>query len=109
MKEDKFNALRQFFPKAEQFHEGGQVAAYLPGIKVETSRGIVELNAVLFPHSHSGYLTRLFTDRQIVAPNANNWTAHTLGGQTWWTCSWQGVEAALPWIDILVNHLRAFR
>lgn len=109
MSADKLNELRKFFPAAEPFQEGGQLAAYLPSVKVDTPNGVVEFDAVLFPHFHSGYLTRLFTDRQISAPNAKHWTPHTLGGRTWWACSWQGIEGGLPWIDMLANHLRAFR
>lgn len=109
MSADKLSLLKKFFPTAEPFPEGGQLGAYLPGIKVDTPTGPMELNAILYPHPHTGYETRLFTDRQIAAPNAKNWTAHTLGGRTWWACSWSGVAANLPWIEILANHLRAFR
>jgi hypothetical protein len=57
----------------------------------------------------SVYRTRLFVDRQIAAPNAKNWTPHSLCGRSWWACSWQDVGADLPWINMLANHLRAFR
>ncbi len=109
MSAEKFCALKKFYPAAEAFSEAGQTVVHIPGMKVQTPAGEVEFNALLCPHEHSGYRTRLFTDRQVAAPNAKNWNAHTLCGKTWWTCSWQDVEASLPWIEIVANHLRAFR
>lgn len=109
MSMDKFNALKKFFSFAEALTEAGQVVVHLPGLKVETPAGLVELNALLVPFEHTGYRTRLFTDKQISAPNAKNWSAHTVCGKSWWVCSWNDVAADLPWIDILANHLRAFR
>lgn len=105
----QLSALRAVVPSAEPLQEGGRLLAFLPGLKVETQGGAVVCDALLHPHGHTGYQTRLFLDRQILGGSANNWTAHSLGGRTWWACSWQGVEAALPWVQILMNHLRAFR
>lgn len=105
----QLSVLQAVVPSAEAFQEGGRLLAFLPGLKVETLGGTVVCDALLHPHEHSGYQTRLFLDRQIPGGSANNWTAHSLGGRTWWACSWQGVEAALPWVQILMNHLRAFR
>lgn len=105
----QLGALQAFVPDAEPFQEGGLLLAFLPSLKVETQGGIVVCDALLYPHAHNGYQTRLFLDRQIPGGSANNWTSHSLGGRTWWACSWQGVEAALPWAQILINHLRAFR
>lgn len=85
------------------------MVAYLPGLKVETGTGAVEVNALLVPFEHSGYRTRLFVDNQITAPNAKNWTSHIVCGRSWHVCSWNEVPAALPWMEILANHLRAFR
>ena len=110
MSAEKLQVLQKYFPQAEPFTEGGLMGAFLPGLMVDTPSGVVQFDAVLFPHAHSsGYMTRLFTDRPITAPNAKNWNPHNLGGRTWYACSWQGVEAHLPWVEILANHLRAFR
>jgi hypothetical protein len=109
MSESKLQALRKFFPKAQAFSDGGVVAAYLPGLAVETPSGTVEVDALLYPQAHSSYSTRLFTDREISAPNAKNWKSFTLGGRTWFACSWQGVEESLPWVEMLAAHMRAFR
>ncbi len=109
MSTEKFSSLKRYFPFAEALTEAGQTVAYLPGLKVETSAGIVDVNALLVPFEHTSYRTRLFTDRQISAPNAKNWTSHTVCGRSWWVCSWNEVPSTLPWIEILANHLRAFR
>ena len=109
MSMDKFYALQKFFPSAQALTEAGQLVAYLPCLKVVTLEGVMELDALLVPFEHSGYRTRLFTEKQILSQNAKNWTAHTVCGKSWWVCSWNEVPSALPWIDILANHLRAFR
>lgn len=109
MSGEKFNALKKFYPAAQAILEGGRTIVSLPGLKVQTPNGVVELDAMLCPHEHSGYETRLFVDKQLSAPNAKNWTAHVVGGKTWWACSWREVAAGLPWIEIMANHLRAFR
>jgi hypothetical protein len=106
---DKLSALQKFYPTAEALMEGGQLMAHLPGMKIDTPGGTLEINALLCPHEHSGYRTRLFFDRQIGSPRPLNWTSHSLGGKSWWTWSWQDVGAELPWIEMLANHLRAFR
>jgi len=107
---EKLAALQLFYPTAELLTEGGQIVVFLPGLTVETPQGLVETDALLLPSLHStGYTTRLFLARQIEAPSAKNWTSHSLCGRSWWACSWQGVGADLPWIDMIANHLRAFR
>ena len=45
---------------------------------------------------------------EIAESKKLTWQAHTLCGETWWACSWQGVKASLPWVQILANHLLAF-
>lgn len=85
------------------------MGAFLPGLEVQTPSGALQVDALLYPYAHSGYTTRLFVDRQIPAPNAKNWNSFTLGGRTWFACSWQDVQASLSWVEILAGHLRAFR
>lgn len=109
MSNDKLNALKKFFPSAEAINEGGVMCALLRGLRIDTAGGTVEANALLFPQEHSGYKTRLFLDRQIPASSARNWNPFTLGGRTWYACSWQDVGAELGWAEMLASHLRAFR
>jgi len=106
---EKLAALQRYYPSAQLLAEGGQSVVFLPGLKVDAPEGQIEFDGLLHPQPHTGYSTRLFITRTITAPLAQNWTAHSLCGKSWWACSWQNVGAELPWIDMLANHLRAFR
>ncbi len=108
MSSEQFNALKAFYPSAECWFEGGHELAFIPGVKVQAVGGPVQVNLLLYPQAKDGYETRLYVDRQIAAAKGLNWQAHTVCGETWWACSWRGVQAHLPWANILANHLRAF-
>ena len=105
-------ALRKLCPAAELWSEGGRPVVFLPGLRIYVRGGRTEVrDALLCPWEHSGgYSTRLFLSAAIDGvPEAKNWTSHNLQGRPWTVCSWNGVPADLPWIEILANHLRAFR
>lgn len=108
MSAPKFEALKQYYPAAQAVHEGGVLCAFLPALRIDTPVGAVRLDALLYPAQHAGYESRLFLERQISAVNAKNWNSYQLIGRNWQACSWQGVSAALPWDQMLANHLRAF-
>lgn len=102
--------LRSLYPGTEPTDEGGKTLAFIPNITITTSDGPTTFDALLDPYAHpTGYTTRLFVSRPLRAPGAANWQSHTVCGQTWWVCSWNQVPASLPWVEILANHLRAFR
>lgn len=101
--------LRSLYPDAEPWTDGGQALAYLPRLTLLRGATKHVVAALLCPHARDGYPTRLYLDRQIEAPNANNWRACTVCGETWWACSWNYVPATLPWPEVLANHLRAFQ
>jgi len=104
-----FEPLKVLFPGAELLQEGGLFGAFIPKLAIETPCGVVTADVLLYPNSHSGYQSRLFVERQLDGSKAQNWTSHSVVGRAWWACSWQGIDPHLPWLDILANHLRAFR
>lgn len=104
-----FAPLKARFPGAELLQEGGLFGAFIPKLSIETSSGAVVADVLLYPNHHSGYQSRLFVERQLEGPQARNWTPHAVAGRAWWACSWQGVDSNLPWLEVLANHLRAFR
>lgn len=101
--------IRKFCPGAELVQEGGQTAVLLPGLRIKTPKGRELRDALLWPWSRDSYDSRLFLSEAVTAPNANNWNPFTILGRTWYACSWQGVPNGLPWQEILLGHLRAFR
>lgn len=108
--EQQIAQLRALYPGTQAVQEGGKTLAHVPGIMVITADGQTTFDGLLYPHAHpSGYTTRLFVSKPLRSPRAANWQSHTVCGQTWWVCSWNQVPATLPWVEILANHLRAFR
>jgi hypothetical protein len=64
------------------------------------------MDLLLYPSSHSGYVTRLFFAHKIDGRGAN-WTQHRVADRSWWAPSWKDVTADLAWTAMLCAHLRA--
>jgi hypothetical protein len=88
--------------------EGGTRYIYLPELKVTVGAADRVLDALLCPGPHNGYTSRLFLSTPISERGAN-WSQWQIFGRTWHTWSWQNVPAELPWIQIVLEHLRALR
>lgn len=102
--------LRSVCRDAELWTEGGQPAAFLPGLTItKPGKGSMQVDALLWPHMRDGYTTRLYLSQQIPWSIGGQWTCCVVQGRTWHACSWNNVPANLPWIEILANHLRAFQ
>lgn len=101
--------LRRLAPKGELWTDGGLIIAFLPDVNFFCNGGRVTCDLLLWPYERDGYQSRLFLSAQIVAPQANNWNIFQIQGRQWHACSWQGVPNTLPWVEILANHLGAFK
>lgn len=106
--EEELDRIQAIYPDAVALFEGSQTFAHIPTLVIATKSGPVERAALLCPHEHSGYKTRLFLDSVVPGPLAN-WTEHTLFTRKWYTWSWNNILADQPWTSILANHLAAFR
>jgi len=106
--EDQFDRIQAIYPDAAALVEGGRTFVHLPQLVIATRAGPVTRDALLCPHEHSGYKTRLFLDAAVPGHLAN-WTQHNLFTRTWFTWSWNYIVAEQPWTSILANHLAAFR
>ena len=76
-----------------------------PPLSFPAAAGPSPWTLLLYPHSHSGYVTRLFF-RQALA-RGPNWQSHFVCGETWWAPSWNNVHPNQPWVSMLANHLKA--
>ena len=103
--DQEFQKLKAIHPSAELHQEGGKAAILLPAFAFTAGDKARRMTALLFPHAHSGYDSRLFFEAQI-AGVGQNWTQHTVLGRSWWTPSWNGVPATMPWTQMLCAHLR---
>jgi len=106
--ETEFAALKAMSPLAVLHTEGGVPVVLLPNFKFRAGTGSVQMNLLLFPSNHSGYVTRLFFERKLEGSGlSQNWTQHTVLGSSWWAPSWKDVSPEQPWTSMLGAHLRA--
>jgi hypothetical protein len=101
--------LRELCPAAEVWREGGQPAVFMPGVQFKVGNARHTRDLLLWPQAREGYETRLFLSETVTASVAKNWNVFNMFDRSWYACSWKGVPSSLPWIEILANHLSAFR
>lgn len=101
--------LRALCPEAELWAEGALSLAYLPDLTIKKGAQQKTVDALLWPHARDNYPTRLFVSEQISWSVGGQWTQCAVQGRSWWACSWGGVDAGRPWLEILAGHLRAFQ
>jgi hypothetical protein len=105
MPEDEFEKIRDAWPGAQLRSDGGKPAVYLPAFEFSSGGQAVSMDLLLYPHSHGGYVTRLFFRRAL--GRGPNWGTHFVCGETWWAPSWNHVQPNQPWVSMLANHLKA--
>ena len=105
MPDDEFDNIRQVWPGAQLRSEGGKPAVYLPAFGFSSGGQAVSMDLLLYPHSHGGYVTRLFFRRALA--RGPNWGSHFVCGETWWAPSWNHVQPNQSWVSMLANHLKA--
>lgn len=105
---EQLAGIQASHPGAKLLSDGGGEYVFLPGLVVQVGDERLAMDALLCPHQHGGYHTRLF----LAAPvpqRQNNWTVHNILGRAWHTWSWQGVSPSLPLPQMLLAHLKALR
>lgn len=86
--------------------EGGQPVALLQSFGFTAGGQAQRMDLLLVPFAHSGYITRLFFERQIAGRGAN-WKEHRVIERNWWAPSWNHVPVTMRWTQMLMAHLRA--
>jgi hypothetical protein len=104
--EAAFDGLKAMHQAAVLLKEGGQAVAYLPAFGFTAAGAACRMDLLLVPVAHSGYVTRLFFERQIPG-RGSNWKQHRVAERNWWAPSWNHVPANLSWTQMLLAHLRA--
>ena len=108
MSSEKFQQVKSAYPAAELWHEGQQPIVYVPKLPIRARGRMLSRDVLLWPAGREGYATRLFVSEPIEAPNAKNWNVFSIAGGKWHACSWNEVNADLPWLEMILAHLRAF-
>ena len=108
----QLQALQAVVPGAIFMAEAGNEFIFLPGLTIEVGDSQKRMDALLGITAHGGYPTRLFlaeliAERPTINGQPANWTSPVHLGRTWHTWSWAGVPASLPWLQILLAHLKA--
>jgi len=105
-KTTQFAGLKAMHNSAVLLAEGGQPVVLLPGFSFTAGGQAQIMDLLLVPFAHTGYDTRLFF-AQAITGRASNWNQHRVVERNWWAPSWNHVPATLPWIKMLLAHLRA--
>lgn len=104
----EFAAIKLLHTSAALHTESEMPVVLLPDFKFRAGGKSVQMNLLLYPSAHSGYVTRLFFEQKLEgAGQSNNWNQHTVLSRTWWAPSWQNVSPDQPWTSMLGAHLRA--
>jgi len=108
MTEDQqIEGLRRICAGVQLMQESGQVFAFLPQLRFQAAGQRIKMDALLAPHEHSGYSSRLFLE-SILPTYSGAWQGQHILGRDWSTISWQGVSSDQEWTKILAQHLRPF-
>ncbi len=102
----EFEGLQAMLAGAVLLKEGGQPVILLPGFGFTAGDQPFKMDLLLVPFTHSGYITRLFFERQIQG-RAGNWKEHRVVERNWWAPSWNHVPVTMRWTQMLSAHLRA--
>lgn len=104
--ETRYQALKRTFPDAQVVDGEGGFYIHLPSLKAKIDGTEKATPALLRPWANGdGYPTRLFFAERI-SNKGSNWNVFSIAGRTWHACSWSGVEADLPWLDMIASHFR---
>jgi len=98
--------LKSMHSGAVLLKEGGQPVALLPAFGFIAGDRPHQMDLLLVPFAHSGYVTRLFFENKIEG-RAANWNQHRIVDRNWWAPSWNNVPATMKWTQMLSAHLRA--
>jgi len=99
-------AIKALSDGCRLLREGGNPVVLLPAFPFLSAGRAMRMDLLLHPGAHSGYVTRLFFERQVEGKGAN-WTKHRVVDREWWAPSWKDVPPTLPWPSMLAEHLRA--
>ncbi len=103
-----FRQIKQAYSAAELWQDGQQPVVYVPQVPIRSQGRTIVRDVLLWPAARDGYESRFFLSDAVQAPKAANWKVYSIAGRKWHACSWKGVAASLPWLDMILAHLRAF-
>ena len=106
--QEALEEIQQVCPNTREMVEAGLSYLYLPGLQLPKGCVPQVVDALLSLQARDGYLTRLFLSARV-SSKVQNWSRHHILDREWHTWSWNGVNANLRPIEILIGHLSALR
>lgn len=102
--------LRELYPEARRFVEQDAPYVLIPELPITVRNGnTYTVDVVVCLGPRDGYSTRLFLSRQIPTTEPRNWTTAYILDRVWYAVSWRDVEPEGTPLEILAQHLHAFR
>jgi hypothetical protein len=105
---DVLHEVREISPQAEAMHEAGLDYVFLPGLKLPPGRQPSTADGLLCLNAREGYPSRLFLSA-VLSDRGQNWRPYHILGRTWYSWSWNHVQANQRPAQILAQHLMALR
>lgn len=105
---DVLDELHEISPQAEPMHEAGLDYVFLPGLKLPPGRDPAVADGLLCLNAREGYPSRLFLSVAL-RDRGGNWNSYQILGRTWYSWSWNHVQANQRPAQILAQHLMALR
>ncbi|MHB1167501.1 MAG: hypothetical protein ACYC0N_03040 [Carboxydocellales bacterium] len=88
-----------------EFEESGNIYVYIPGLKMPPGCIPDKTDALLCPHTHDGYTSRLFFKDRIQTPKPVNWNGQVfILGHQWHAFSYNNVKNG-SLLEMAMNHL----
>ena len=108
---DQLEELRRVAPGAELWFDAGLPVIFLPDLIVDGGFGTkLAADGLLWPHARDGYPTRFYLSQRPPWPiSGGEWRDAVVQGRSWHACSWGEVQPTRPWLEMLSDHLRAFK
>jgi hypothetical protein len=106
----ELEALQARYPLATLGNEDGKPVVLIPNLVILGKETTLKRNAVLIPWQHSGYSTRLFLDEKIEG-TGREWQQQYLAvvSASYWSISYNGIDASNRWLHILAAHMSAYQ
>jgi hypothetical protein len=111
--DEQIAAVKRVFPDISVAPEGSFNFMLIEQLKLPTGCEPQIVDALLCPTQRDGYPSRLFLSQQIAHKGrGQNWNPKhsvVILGRSWWAVSWKTTRANQTLLEMIMDHLDAFR
>jgi len=110
---DQIDALKSAYSTLSLIEEGSFKFILIEGLKLPDGCEPRMVNGLLCPMHRDGYPSRLFLSLKIIhRGKGQNWNppgGSIIQGQQWWAVSWKTTRPNQTLLEMVLDHLEAFR